>query len=220
MKAQLQHKERSGIYCIRNKVTNKVYIGKSVDIYRRIKDHKSCLKRKSKDENRYLINSWHKHGETNFEYFVIEYSDYDNLSERELYWITCFNSLNREHGYNLRLDSEGGMIPSQESRERLSAAGKRRFSNPEERKKVSEFFTEFWKNNPEKKEEMKKKLSKAKEKYMFHQYDSEGTLLNTYLSMKDILEKNPTFTASSIYNVCNGYKPHYKKFVWKKELKI
>jgi len=220
MKAQLQHKEKSGIYCIRNKITNKVYIGKSVDVYRRIQAHKSSLNRKSKDENRYLINSWHKHGESNFEYFVIEYAEYDDLSKRELYWMKCFNSLDRKHGYNLRPDSEGGLMPAQETRDLLSESGKRRFSDPKEREKVSKFFKKFWEDNPEKKEVMKRKLSKSKEKYIFHQYDSSGTLLNTYPSMKDILEKNPTFTASSIYNACNGYKPHYRQFIWKKELKI
>ena len=52
-------------------------------------------------------------------------------------------SLERDFGYNLRQDSEGGMIPSEETRKRLSEAGKKRFENPEERKKIAQRSKEF-----------------------------------------------------------------------------
>ena len=68
---------KSGIYCIRNIVNNKVYIGKSKNIYNRITQHIYLLRNKSKDENRYLINAWHKYGEDKFEYFVLEYLELD-----------------------------------------------------------------------------------------------------------------------------------------------
>ena len=54
----IQNKEdqnKSGIYVI--KINNKVYVGKAVNIYRRIKAHITALNTKSKDENRHLINS-------------------------------------------------------------------------------------------------------------------------------------------------------------------
>jgi hypothetical protein len=53
------------------------------------------------------------------------------------------NALDQKFGYNLRQDSEGGMIPSDETRKRLSEANIKRFSNPEERKKIGEKSKEF-----------------------------------------------------------------------------
>ena len=76
---------RSGIYCIRNINNNKIYIGKSVNIYKRIKAHTTALNTKSKDENRHLINAWHKYGRDKFEYFVIEDCMPLHLKEREYF---------------------------------------------------------------------------------------------------------------------------------------
>lgn len=52
MKANLKDKGKCGIYCIRNLINSKVYIGKSVDIHRRIKRHVGHLNQQSsKHEN-------------------------------------------------------------------------------------------------------------------------------------------------------------------------
>ena len=60
-----EHLDKSGIYCIRNKVNNKVYIGKAKCIYRRIRQHINLLNKRSKDENEHFINAWHKYGRQN-----------------------------------------------------------------------------------------------------------------------------------------------------------
>ena len=52
-----EDKKKSGIYVIKNLINNKVYVGKTVDIYRRIKDHVTGLNTKNKNENPHLINS-------------------------------------------------------------------------------------------------------------------------------------------------------------------
>ena len=66
---------KSGIYMIKNLINNKVYIGKSINIYKRIVCHISGLNKSDKNENRYLIRSWKKYGSVNFEYSVIEYTE-------------------------------------------------------------------------------------------------------------------------------------------------
>lgn len=87
-----EDKKKSGIYVIKNLINNKVYVGKAVDIYRRIKDHVTGLNTKNKNENPHLINSWHKHKRENFTYYVAEYitiedrDELDNkLKDRELF---------------------------------------------------------------------------------------------------------------------------------------
>lgn len=57
MKIKREDKNKCGIYCIKNITTNKVYIGKSKNIYNRMMQHQYNLRKKSKDENRYLINA-------------------------------------------------------------------------------------------------------------------------------------------------------------------
>lgn len=87
-----EDKKKSGIYVIKNLINNKVYVGKAVDIYRRIKNHITGLNTKNKNENPHLINSWHKHKRESFTYYVAEYitiedrDELDNkLKDRELF---------------------------------------------------------------------------------------------------------------------------------------
>ena len=118
MKVNKNDLNKCGIYCIRNIVNQKVYIGKSKNIYTRICTHISSLRRKTKDENRHLINAWEKYGEDKFEYFVLEYLEINEelLKERELFWMKQYDSTNREKGYNLRMDSSTNMIVHEETK--------------------------------------------------------------------------------------------------------
>lgn len=123
MKVNKNDLNKCGIYCIRNTINQKVYVGKSKNIYQRIIQHTYGLNNKLKDENRHLIAAWHKYGQTAFEYFVLEYIDEvdENLfRERELYWMETYQSFNRDKGYNLRRDSSTNMIVHEETRKIFS----------------------------------------------------------------------------------------------------
>lgn len=104
--------------------------------------HVTYLNTKCKDENRHLINAWHKYGKENFSYYVIEYLDDEDLkkldkmlAERELYWMMKLETLDRNKGYNLRYDSQGRCFVQDETRQKLKEAHKRRFSDSKEREK-------------------------------------------------------------------------------------
>lgn len=216
-----EDKKKSGIYKIINTENNKVYIGKALDIYRRIKAHVTALNTRDTNENRHLINSWHKYGRKCFTYEVVEYiEDVNKIAERELYWMNYFNSLSRDKGYNMRYDSATGLIVSEETRQRCREAQLERFKDPEERAKIGRSAKKFWKENPDIKEQMSKNVSKAKEKYNFLQYTREGEFIKKWDSVKSIIYDNPDYKWQNIYSVCNGYKKTYMGFVWKKELKI
>ncbi|MBQ0111563.1 MAG: GIY-YIG nuclease family protein [Bacteroidales bacterium] len=115
-----------GIYKIENKLNNKVYIGKSINIEMRFINHKSLLNKdtRSKDCNRHLYNAVKKNGIDNFNFEIIEdlsfnYSE-EILIDRELYWMEFYNSCDRDHGYNLRKDSSSKCIVHEETRKLLS----------------------------------------------------------------------------------------------------
>lgn len=189
MKANKEHK-KCGIYCIRNIINNKVYIGKSKNIYQRIVQHKHLLKIKSKDENEYLINSYHKYGDKNFEYFVLEFLENDEklVSERELYWIKIYDSLNCDKGYNLRSDSDSKMIVHQKTRDKITNRLKKEWSEGK-RNKHSSKLSENWKTTPERNQKQSKIMSENLTKYKYKLYDLEEVFIEE-CNYKRLVELN------------------------------
>lgn len=252
MKIHKKDRGKCGIYKIVNKINKKVYVGKSKDIYQRILNHKYLLNNKDKNENRHLINAWHKYGAYNFEYFVIEELELNEelLREREDFWIVELKATNKNFGYNLRRDSSTGVIVSEETRKlkseiftgeknpnfgnkwtdeqklimskRLKTEFKsgERVINPETPKKACEIRNKHWDENPQLKEDMKKKVSVSRTEYRFYQYNKETEeLIKVWDSVYDILKENPNWKRHNIYAACNGKKPTIYGYKWKKFLK-
>ena len=88
-----------GIYKVTNKINGKVYIGQSVDIGRRWREHMTA-----KDDI-YFHKAIQKYGVENFEWEVIEQCKKKDLDEREIYWIEYYDSFNK--GYNCTKGGEG-----------------------------------------------------------------------------------------------------------------
>jgi group I intron endonuclease len=171
--------KRCGIYCIKNKVNNKVYIGKSINIYSRLYQHLSNLntgKRKSK--NSHLLNAWEKYGRNNFEYFVLEYLEpIENLvKERELYWILKYNSIDRNYGYNLRLDSETKMIVHEETSLKISERLKKEWSEGL-RNNHSRKLSKNWSINNDRKIKQSIIMKKNLTKYYYNVYDENNNFI-------------------------------------------
>lgn len=221
MKLNELDKGRPGIYCIINLKNNKKYVGKSMSIYTRVSQHINLLNAKSKDENRYLISSWHKHGKDNFSYEVLYYCELidniiEDLKEKELFWILKLNTLDKNYGYNLRLDSSSNMIVHKDTRELMSKNRKKNYlENPERAKNISIFFKNYWKNNLEGKNKMSQKLSKINTKFSIVQMDRQLNIIAEYPSQKYIRDNHPEFYLQAILGVCNGGKASYKGFYWR-----
>ena len=94
-------KKVRGIYKVTNKVNGKVYIGQSVDIGRRWREHMTAK------DGIYFHKAIQKYGVENFEWEVIEQCKKD-LDEREIYWIEYYDSFNK--GYNCTKGGDSGPV--------------------------------------------------------------------------------------------------------------
>lgn len=116
------NKKKSGIYYIKNKVNNKIYIGQTKDIDGRRKEHKRDLKA-NRHVNWHLQKAFEKYGDSNFEFGILEYCEIDELDNKEVYYINKYKTMNRDKGYNLK--SGGDRITfSQETLNKMSKTRK------------------------------------------------------------------------------------------------
>lgn len=120
--------KNSGIYCIENKVNNKVYIGQSINVHKRINTHKYLL-RTGTHSNIYLQRSFDKHGKDSFDFKVIELCDVDKLNSLEKRYIKMFNSLYSQEGYNLTTGGDSNYSYSSTSKLRMRIASRERWSD-------------------------------------------------------------------------------------------
>lgn len=238
-----------GIYCIQNKTTGKRYVGKSINIQQRFWQHKYELTKgeNKKHFNRYLKSAVQKYGIDDFIFSVLEVFeviDEEKLKEREFYWMLYYKTTDPEFGYNLRMDSSTKMICHDDTK-RLISESVKGVNNPnygnkwteeqkkymsEKKKSLNYRHSEEWKNaqsirsseqwkDEVKKRSMAQKIKELKKKYNFEQYNSSGVLLRVWESVEQIISENPEYKWQNIYAVCNGYKPSYRGFKWKKVLR-
>lgn len=115
---------RSGIYRIINSVNGNIYIGSSVDLIRRRKQHFIALLN-NKHFNNHLQSAYNKYGECNFEFEVIENIDFcedlqEKLLEREQYYLDLLKP-----EYNIcRIAGSFGMQHTEETKHKISDSTK------------------------------------------------------------------------------------------------
>lgn len=87
-----------GIYLIKNNISKKEYIGQSINIEKRWKDHKKDL-RNNIHKNQHLQNAYNKYGENNFNFYILEECDKSILNDKEKFYIKKRNTY--KCGYNM-----------------------------------------------------------------------------------------------------------------------
>lgn len=93
-----------GIYKIENLVNGKSYIGQSVDIKSRWRQHRNTSSNSlNKNYEFSLYRAIRKYGLNNFNFVILEECEPSLLNERKKYWIQYFDSY--KNGYN---QDEGG----------------------------------------------------------------------------------------------------------------
>lgn len=113
----------SGVYCLKNILNGKIYVGQSINIYRRLLQHHTLYDKDVK--NSHLYNAIKKYGTHNFDVTILEVvNDINVLNEIEAKWIKEFDSCNREHGYNNRIEHGDHYKHSIETKEKIRDARK------------------------------------------------------------------------------------------------
>lgn len=217
MKSRIEDKSKIGIYAIINTKNGKKYIGKSINIHRRIKNHIGFLNQKSsKHENEYLINAWNKYGREQFDYLILEECTIEKLSEKELYYIEFYNTTNSEFGYNFRKDSSTGMVCSDKTRAKMKNSHANRNARfPHLKNESSIRFKKFWAENPDIKKSMVEQVSNKIRKYKIAMLNYETQeIIEIFDTRASINEKYPKFYTQAILGCCSGNKKSYKGFKW------
>jgi len=99
-----REKPTCGIYKIHHKDTGKSYVGLSVDIFKRWKEHSNFWEKKERWST--IKKALHKHGLENFTFTILEECLKDDLAAREIHWIKELNT-QAPNGYNMTAGGDG-----------------------------------------------------------------------------------------------------------------
>jgi group I intron endonuclease len=149
-------KQNTGIYCIENRVNGKRYIGQAYNVERRLYEHEYHLTRGT-DKCVALQRAVNKHGFENFDFYLLEACQPEDLNEREIIYISMYATNDRRYGYNISKGGKQGLIgykhppevgrkismvkkgmkQSEEAKRRISESQKGKVLSEETKRKIS-----------------------------------------------------------------------------------
>ena len=171
------------VYKIANKITGKIYIGiTNQGSGARYKHHwyESRIGEPSP-----IHRSMAKYGEDNFTLEIIDFAEtYEELKEKEKFWIKKFNSTDRNIGYNLTEGGDGtfGRTHSEETKEKIRQKALGRKISEETKKKMSE--ARIGKCSDKQREHLKKISIQAKAIPVL-QFSKTGEFIAKYESVSE-----------------------------------
>lgn len=178
-----EEKDKSGVYCLTNKINNNTYIGSSINIAGRMKNYlnNSFLKSKQ-NSNMPITKDLLKYNQSNFSLSILEYVDIKDLTKRETYYITLlipyYNVL--KEGY-----SSLGYVHTEETKKLLSQLAKNRVHSDETKGLIARSITGV--NNPFYNKshsiEGKRRMIEARSLYPVYIYNSFKVLLVIFPSV-------------------------------------
>lgn len=164
----------TGIYCFKNLINQKVYIGQAVDIQKRYEQHLRNINNPKHQETFY--RALRKYGIDNFSFEVLQQCSIDELSDLEIRYIDKYNAY-FDGGYNETKGGEGclGYKHNQEAKEKMSRARKGRIFDELWKQHLRENSSHHtaWNNGKNLSEEHKEKISKGLEGHKHTEYSKQ-----------------------------------------------
>lgn len=111
------------IYMLKNNINGLIYIGKTIDIKRRIKEYKYKSRKLDKRTSYKIMEEIYQFGFDNFSVSILEEVDNDILNEREIFWINELDARNPNIGYNSKTGGRGGSMTAL-SKHKMSESSK------------------------------------------------------------------------------------------------
>jgi group I intron endonuclease len=150
----------AGVYQILNTMDNKCYIGSSINIKHRWKQHMYALF--TNTNTRHLQRAWNKYGESIFVFNIICYCKKDLLLIKEQEMIDFYKSANPLFGYNIRIKAESnlGIKQSEETKKKKRETALRGDDNPSKRPEVRQKISDA-NTGLKRTDETKKKISES-----------------------------------------------------------
>jgi group I intron endonuclease len=115
----MANKQVCGVYCIDNLVNGKKYIGQSINVVYRFYQHRSDLKC-NRHSNKHLQNAWNEYGSDNFMFYILKECTSEELDELEMFYISYFDTMNQDYGYNFEGGGNTRKVQSDETRKKIS----------------------------------------------------------------------------------------------------
>jgi group I intron endonuclease len=214
----------SGIYAIINKTNNKMYIGKSINVYERLLGHFNHLNN-NKHVNLHLQSSFNKY-EGHFIAILLEKCERDLLDDRERFYISYYETFNQSSkGYNMTFGGDGmlGYRFTDETKQKISEKMTGIKKSEETKKKISE-STKGLKRS----DSTKKRMSESRKKLGIHpntrnrkvesnsiaivQVDFEGNI--THWISASVASKVLAIDCTGIRKCCRKQMKTYKNSFW------
>lgn len=205
-----------GIYKLTSP-SGKVYIGQSIDIYKRFSNHKAAFNiwLKNKKSSNYLYSAFQKYGVDSFIHEIIEECRKEETDIKEQYWLDFYKSYENDKGYNILqfARSTKGKIINENTRKKMSESQKGKKLSEEtinKLKLVSKGIKRI--------EEVKNKISLSKRlkmSYKINQFDKNGLLVKTWDSLREIQEVLG-YNVSNIHNCLTNKSKYSHGYKWKK----
>ena len=137
-----------GVYGIRHNASNRIYVGGSKNVRKRIYQHLRALKAK-KHHSRHFQRAWNKHGQEAFTVFLLEeVPETKTLDEREQFWMDHFRSFTNTFNSAPRAESTRDYKWTESQKNKIRGY-RRGVWTVDTRKRVSEALKQSHAKNPE-----------------------------------------------------------------------
>lgn len=205
------------IYKITNTVNDKIYVGQTTrTIEKRFQEHiKNSKFKKTK-----LYNAMNKYGIENFSIEQLEECNNRDLDNREIYWISFYNSY--ENGYNSTLGGEGTKVFDDKKIQQIVNLYNDGYCIRDIKKilnstieTISYYLKQELKLTDEEIKQKGYQIRSERRNKSVLQFDLEGNYIASYSSYKEAQEKTGAWY-THIGAVCNGKRATAGGYIWKR----